>query len=239
MNATPPLPPLHDLVRAYDPTHDGRVSRLLDYFERRPGTFTYNPSRQVAAPAFSHGVAQSQIRAAVTSHGSPSGRAQNLEVADHLWTAGDGRRVSCYPLRHGRLRIRRDLSIRVLADFLFIENGEPNVCWFQPRRTFSLSELGLGVIASVFRMTFLVDDLAHAGVELLDLSAPSLRSGRLHVRHTLAILPTLSEEDVTTILQELIAAYDAICTMGRDWKAGADARRQTKPRPPMEAGLFG
>lgn len=239
MNANPPLPPLHDLVRAYAPTHEGRVARLLDYYERRPGTFTYSPSRQIASPAFSHSVAQSQIKAAVTSQGSPSGRAQNLEVADHIWAAGGGRRVSCYPLRHGRFPVRRDLSIRVAADFLFVENRLPYVFWLQPRRSFALSEVGLGVIASIFRMTFLLDDLAHAGVELLDLSAPQSRSARLHVRYTLADLPTLSDVEVTAVLQGLVEAYDAICAMERDWKAEALARREKKPRPPMDAGLFG
>lgn len=229
----PLLPPLHDLLRAYDTTIDGTVRRLLDYYERRPGSFTYNPARRNAAPAFAHGVVQPQVRAAVTSYGSPAGRKQNLEVVDHIWDAGEGRTMSCYPIRHGLFPIRHDLAIRVPADFLFVEDRTPNIFWVQPRRGFALTELGLGALASIFRMTFLVDDLAGAGIELLDVSAP--QGVRLHVRHTLATLPSLSDADVTAVVQQLVQAYDEVCAMERDW----EARRATRAAPTAEPGLFG
>jgi len=220
MNANPPLPPLHDLVRAYEPTLDGTVRRLLDYYDQPPGGFNYNPSRRIARAAFSQAVTQARVRAAVSNQGVPAGRA-----------------INCYPLSHGRFAFRRDLSIRVPADFLFVERRTPHVFWFQPRRSFALSELGLGVIASVFRMTFLIDDLASAGIELLDLSAPN--GTRLHVQYTLETLPTLSDAEVTAVLQQLAQAYDAICVMQRDWVAEQRARRAKRPSPPMEPGLFG
>jgi hypothetical protein len=233
MDKNPPLPPLHDFVRAYEPSLDGTVRRLLDYYERIPGLFNYVPARQVSAAAFAHGVARSQIAAAVTSRGVPSGRKQNLEVAEHVWEAGQDRSVSCYPLSDGRFPIRRDLSIRVPADFLFVENRKPHVFWFQPRRSFALTQLGLGVIASVFRMTFLADDFANAGLELLDLSAP--HGVRLHVQYTLESLPLLTDVEVTAVLQQLVQAYDEVCALRRDWGARAERRS----RPPMEPGLFG
>jgi len=237
MNANPPLPPLHDLVRAYEPTLDGTVRRLLDYYDQPPGGFNYNPSRRIARAAFSQAVTQARVRAAVSNQGVPAGRKQNAEVAEHIWDAGEGRAINCYPLSHGRFAFRRDLSIRVPADFLFVERRTPHVFWFQPRRSFALSELGLGVIASVFRMTFLIDDLASAGIELLDLSAPN--GTRLHVQYTLETLPTLSDAEVTAVLQQLAQAYDAICVMQRDWVAEQRARRAKRPSPPMEPGLFG
>lgn len=237
MDKKPDLPPLHDFVRAYDPTLEGTVRRLLDYYDRTPGGFNYNPVRQVSRSAFSHSVVQSQIRTAMLLRGIPSGRKQNLEVADHVWAAGEGRSVACYPLSHGRFPVRRDLSIRVPADFLFVETKKPHVFWFQPRRSFALTQLGLGVIASVFRMTFLVDDLSEAGVELLDVSAP--HGVRLHVQYTLETLPMLSDAEVTAVLQQLVQAYDEICAMERDWAAEARARDARRKRAPMEAGLFG
>jgi hypothetical protein len=237
MNNKPPLPPLHDLVRAYAPSHEERVRRLLGYYDGRHGDFTYTPSRQVASAAFSHGVVQSQIWAAIMSGGIPSGRKQNLEVVDHLWEAGEGRSVNCYALSHQRFPIRRDLSIRVPADFLFVEDGVPHVFWFQPRRTFALTQLGLGVIASIFRMTFLVDDLARAGIEMLDLSAPD--KVRVHARYTLENLPTLSDAEVTAVVQQLVQAYDEICAMDRDWDAQANLRRASRSQPSAGPGLFG
>jgi hypothetical protein len=237
MNTNPKLPPLHDLVRAYDTTDDGTVRRLLAYYEQPPGQFTYMPARQVAPAAFSHGVARSQIQKAVASRGSPAGRGQNLEVADHLWDAGNGRSVSCYPLTHRHFPIRRDLSIRVPADFLVVEDRLPHVFWFQPRRTFALTQLGLGVIGTIFRMTFLVDDLANAGVELLDLSA--MGATRQHVRYRLPDLPTVSDAEVTAVLQRLVRAYDTICGMDRDWDADAKSRRERRLPPTIGPGLFG
>lgn len=237
MNTIPKLPPLHDLVRAHDTTDEGTVIRLLNYYDQRPGTFTYNPIRQIAGAAFAHGVPRSQVQATVTTRGSPSGRRQNLEVADLLWEAGEGRSVNCYPLGQGLFPVRRDLSIRVPADFLFVEGGCPKVFWFQPRRTFAMTKLGLGVMGSVFRMTFLVDELAHADVEVFDFSAP--HRVRQTARYTLEDLPTLSDDEVTAVIQRLVRAYDTVCKMGRDWKAEAESRRAKRPPPPMAPGLFG
>lgn len=237
MKDRPRLPSLPDLVRAHAPTEQETVQRLLDYFARPAASFSYQPSRTVAAPAFAHSVVRPQIQAAMMKSGSPSGRKQNREVADLLWDAGEGRSVSCYPMRDGQFMIRRDLSIRVPADFLFVEDRTPNVFWFQPRRTFALTQLGLGVIGSILRMTFLVDDLSSAGIEIVDLSAPN--GARNTVSYRLKDLPIISDAEVNRVMQQVAAAYDTICAMDRDWAAEAKAKRHSRPPPPSQAGLFG
>jgi hypothetical protein len=235
MSTSPKLPPLHDLIRSWDPTLEGTIRRQLDYHDRPHGRFTYGPTRSVAGLTITHALALSQIRDAVLTRGSPSGRKQNAEVVDLLWAAGDGRELSARPLTQKLFPIRRDLSIRVPADMLLIEDGKPIVLWFQPRKTIAtLSQLGLGVMGAIFRMTFLVDDLSDAGLEILDFSAPA-GNRRECVQYKLSDLPSVTDDQIVAVLDRLVQAHDIICGMDRDWTS----RQPKRPQAPLERGLFG
>lgn len=235
---SPPIPPLHDFVRAYAPTEDETVRRLLDHYERPPTPWSYAPARSVAQPAFAHDAPFSALIRGMLTSGSPAGRKQNAEAVDHIWQAGQGRSIRCQPLPPRQIALRRDVSVRVPVDFRFTEERKPHVFWVQPRRGFAFNRLGLRVLGSIFRMTYLVDELESAGVEILDLSAPT-GGRRVHTVYRLPDLPTISDDEVTAILQQVVSAYDAICAMGRNWDAEARARRGAKPPPPPAPGLFG
>lgn len=238
MQNAPKLPPLHDLVRAYALTLEETIQRLLDFYQRPPTTWGYGPVRRAARAAFAHDVPLSAISHAMLATGSPAGRKQNAEVANHIWLAGDGRSIRTQPLTTRSIALRRDVSIRVPVDFRFTEDKKPNLFWVQPRRGFAFTQRGLGVLGAIFRMTYLVDDLEGAGVEILDLSATP-RGPRAHVVYTLEDLPLITEDEVTSILQRVVAAYDAICEMDFDWDADSRARRARKLPPPPSPGLFG
>lgn len=236
MNKPPRLPPIHDCVRAYGATLDETVFRLLNQLDRRAPDWGYVPFRAQAAWLFSHEVPLNGLLHGLTTKGSPSGRKPNADVARLLWQHGEGRVVRCSKLATRSISLRRDAEMRVPVDFRFSEAGVPGIFWTQARKGFAFTPQGLGVLGSIFRMLYLVDDFESAKLEILDLSA--IHGERTPVVYGLENLPMMSDEEVTAILQRVADAYDVICAMDRDWSAGA-GDRTGKKAPPMGPGLFG
>lgn len=217
MKQIPSLPPSHDLVRLFRPTQDETTQALLDHLIRRPGGFSYQLARSLSPFAFAGDVPLSALKRACDVARIPSGRASNWEVVQLIREAGVGRVTQCYAMSDGRLHVRRDLSIRVAADFYFVESGKVHVFWLQPRRQYALNNSQLGMFGALLRLTLLTGDFADAEIELLDLSAQQ-RSVRNSRTLRLSDLPSVSDDEVETAIQRVVQAYDDISAMGIDWE---------------------
>jgi hypothetical protein len=236
----PPLPPSHDLVRLIRPTLDETTFALLEHLKRRSVSWSYQKARTLSPFAFTRDAPLTALKAACDRARMPGvGRAANWDVVQLVHAAGAGRTVQCYGMEDGLLGLRHDLTIRVAADFYFVEHGQATVFWLQPRRTFGLTDTQLGMFGLLLRLALLRGNFAGADVELLDLAGPE-RGPRNPRTLRLADLPTVDEDTLTDGLERVADAYDAIKKMDIDWDALR--RRGSKgdsPPPPPPADLFG
>jgi hypothetical protein len=233
----PSLPASHDLVRLIRPTLEGTTFALLEHLKRRPSPWSYEKARTLAPFAFDRAVPLSALKGACdAARMHPAGRTSTWEVIQLVRAAGAGRSLQCHEMKDGRLQIRQDLSIRVAADFYFVEQGRPSVFWLQPRRGFGLTDSELAMFGALVRMTVLRGDFEGSGMEILDLSAPD---GKARLPRTLnwSDLPEVPEEVVTEGIQRVVSAYDAIKLMDIDWDA-VRGRGKPKDKPDHQPGLF-
>ncbi|HWX48163.1 MAG TPA: hypothetical protein VNZ61_08925 [Roseomonas sp.] len=138
-------------------------------------------------------------------------------------------------MNHGYLPIRKDLSIRVAADFYFVEKGEVSIFWLQPRRAFALDNKQLGMFGALLRRTLLTGDFEAASLEILDLSAPD-RKQRVPRTLGLCDLPEVTEEEAAEAVQRVVQAYEAIQKMDINWD---ERRAPRKERPSPQADIPG
>jgi hypothetical protein len=225
------VPAVQDIVRIIRPSHDETVLALKKYLEGGGGSFNYQASADLARKTFQQEFSLPEVAAACQALRHPVARVQNAEVLGYVWRHGTNRSVRTYEVAPKVIGIRSDVSVRVAPTFAFVEDGVPSLFWLQPRKRFALSIRQLGLLGSLIRKTYLVDDFANVGLEFLDLSVGS-GNQRQCAAHRLEELPTLSDDEVAHCLDRFLCAYDAI--------PESDAKKQDRPpRPsPPSAGLF-
>jgi hypothetical protein len=237
--AIPRLPALHDLVRLWRPTFQETVAATKAHLLQPPVPVDYRIARSLALAAFSHGLPWNALLRACDAAEIAVERRMNADVTRLIWDLGEARRIRCYSphdkrltIPDGRIRLRRDVLVRVVIDFLYVENDQVRYFWAQFRKTFALSEVQLGVMASVFRRTFLVDDDRAADLEIFDMSTPSGGSARCPRVLRLSELPTIPDDSVVDVLQRVVDAYDAVRAKDIDWASARAGRRSPPPTPP-------
>jgi hypothetical protein len=237
--AIPRLPALHDLVRLWRPTFQETVAATEGHLLQPPVPVDYRIARNLSLAAFSHGLPWSALLRACNAADIAVERQMNAEVSRLIWDLGEARRVRCYArndkrltIPDGKIRLRRDVLVRVVIDFLYVENEQVRYFWSQFRKTFALSEVQLGVMASVFRRTFLVDDDRAADLEIFDMSVPHGAKSRSPRILRLSELPTIPDDAVVEVLQRVVDAYDAVCAKDIDWRSARAGRRTPPPSSP-------
>ena len=231
----PNLPACHDLVRFIRPTQPATKDALLGHFMRPPGFFSYEVARRVSPRAFEGELSSSALKQACDTISNAVGRKSNWEAVQAVQKSGSGRNVQCYPMHDVRLKVRKDLSIRVAVDFYFVENGRVQAFWLQPRRGYVLNFEQLGLFGALIRMTLLTGDFEDAGLELLDISAPD---GKVRQSRTFTLddLPYVEDRVVEEGIARVVAAYDEIVEMDIDW--ASIKRRPAGPDRPSAQGGF-
>ncbi len=206
-----------------------------------PAPVRYTKARSIAMPAFSRAISFKSLEQACYATGIDAEAKMNAEVTRLIWDHGDGRNVRCFDLRDkrlsipdGRIRLRRDVVVRVNVDFLYVEAQKIRYFWAQFRKTFALSDVQLGVIASVFRRTFLVDEHEAADLDIFDMSVPAGASDRYPRLLRLSELTTIADDAVIEVLQRVVDAYDIVCSKDIDWRAA----RTRRPPKSFEGDLF-
>lgn len=201
------LPSLPHVARSIRPTIEGTVKQLRRLDSGTP-PFSYDLSWRLAFPLYSGALSLEAALEACRRIKVPLGARCNAEVVDILWQ--DSRRASyfCHPLKDRFYSIRRDLIIPVRPRFYFVKNHTVHLFWLQPWKVFDLTEQQLGILASVIKNTFAVDDFIGAHLYLLDTSADDERGKRYPQVFGFDQLPVLEEEELKVIFDRFAAAYD-------------------------------
>jgi hypothetical protein len=227
-----PIPAAQDIVRIVASSADETERRLTEYYTEAGAAFNYSLSQRLSSIVYSHSMPLAHALSACQLEPTRQGAKQNAKVIELIWDAGNDRTIIPYKLQAKTFRIRRDLGIRVAPPFYFVENGSPQVFWLQPRKTHSPSGTQFGLLAAIIRSTFLVDDFAELGLEILDLSSftgTKFRQTRI-LRIEDLVLP--SPNDVQAAMQLFANAYDRVKSKG------VEKKRRTSKRPPMHPDFF-
>lgn len=222
----PPLPPCHELVRLHRDTLDKTVEAVLSHLRRKPVGWSYNLARHLSPLALPEGLPISAFRRACgAARMAEAGKAANLEVLEEVRRIGIGRDLQCYTKGDAYLSITKEISLRVAADFYYVEGGVAKLVWLQPRRTYALDDKQLGTFCTLLRRALLVGDFVDADVELFDLSAPP-RSPRNPRVMSVRELPQVSEDQATAVVGRVLSAYQTIKEMELDWSHRRSAKRE-------------
>lgn len=219
------IPSVQDVSRIIGPSDSETVDALIKYYDGTAGNFNYSLSQKIARFVFTHQTTQEMYLQACVRERSKAGRAQNAEVLNFVWHAGAVRKSTSYELKPKVFPIRQDIQIKVNPAFYFVENRKANIFWLQPRRRFALNDTQLGLLASIIRMSYLVDDFQEVGLNLLDLSVPEGSTEREMKMFQLDSLPLVSIAETEALLQRFARAYDTVCASGLQ-------RKQPKPKQP-------
>jgi hypothetical protein len=160
----------------------------------------------------------------------PLGARCNGEVVKILWQDAQRNSYFCHPLKDRLFPIRRDLSIPVRPRFYFVKDGVVHIFWLQPWKDFNLTEEQLGVLASVIKQTFVVDDFDNAELYLLDTSADEENGQRSPRVFGFDDLPILTDDALKAAFDRFAAAYDAFVAERRP--KPEQSRRKHDPGQP-------
>lgn len=221
------LPSLPHVAKSIRPTVEGTVKQLHRLDAGTP-PFSYDLSWRLAFPLYSGAVSLEAALEACRRIRVPLGARCNAEVVEILWRDAQRASYFCHPLKDRLFPIRRDLVIPVRPRFYFVKDGAVHLFWLQPWKTFDLTEEQLGLLASVIRQAFAVDDFEGARLYLLDTSADEEDGQRSPQVFGFDELPMLGDDALKAAFDRFAAAYDAF-----------SAERKPKPerkRPEGDAG---
>lgn len=180
--------------------------------------FSYDPASRIAFPLYSGQITLKAALDACQRIKSPLGARCNAEVVEIMWRDAQQASFFCHRLKARLFPIRRDLVIPVWPRFYFVRSDLVRLFWLQPWKVFDLTEEQLGVLASVIKLAFVVDDFEDAQLYLLDTSAAYATAVRRPRVFDFADLPLLSQKTLTAAFDRFALAYDAFV-------------RNRKPRP--------
>lgn len=226
------VPPIHDVVRLVASPEGSTVASLRDYYNGG-GSFNYVPVRKLARALVSGKLTKNAAMLSCLSKGSPSGRKQNAEVAELVWEWSRKHDFRCFDIKPRPYKIRADLEIPVKLDFYFVQGGKVYFFWLQPRKTYALNTQQFGILATVIRQLFAIDDFEGAKLQILDLSAPDGSDVRSTQVHSFDSLPMLTDEKLEQYLGDFAKAYDLLTDEGFEPK-----KRQYKKPQDDQGQLF-
>lgn len=201
------LPSLPHVAKSICPTLEDTVKRLHRLDAGTP-PFSYGPSWRMAFPLYSGALNLEAAQEACRRIKPSLGAKCNVEVVEILWQDSQRSSYFCHPLKDRLFPIRRDLAIPVRPRFYFVKDGIVHLFWLQPWKAFDLTEEQLGVLASVIRQTFAVDDFEGAQLYLLDTSADEEHGQRSPQVFGFEDLPMLEDDALKAVFDRFAAAYD-------------------------------
>jgi hypothetical protein len=221
------------------------VDVLYGHLTQPTPMITYKIARSVVRHAFSHSAPLNVILSSCNLATSKAEKRANSEVLKMVWDLGADRNVKTFDIRDkkltiptGHIRLRRDVIIQVKADFIYVENSAEAFFWAQFRKSFALTNIELGVIASVFRRTFLDASDRPIELEIFDLSEPEKAKQRNPRLLRLSDLSVISNNDVLDRLQRVVDAYDIVCAKDIDWASFRQRKRPSSHETDYQGRLF-
>ncbi|TAK87234.1 MAG: hypothetical protein EPO20_05370 [Betaproteobacteria bacterium] len=226
-------PAFHDIARIIGRDVDETEARLYSYYTNPFGAFfSYHRAQALCRFAFGRMLPLRQVLEGCGRERTQQGKNCNSEVLRLLWERSAHRSVRTYELAPKFLTIRKDLNIRVAPPFYFVEGDNAYVFWLQPRKEYAFNVGQLGLLASMVKVTFLVDDFRDVGFELCDMSAPLGKERDPNTYH-LESFNILSEAGIREKLQLFALAYDRCVARGVE-----RSKRTPKQQPPAGPDLF-
>ena len=219
------LQSLPHIAKSIQPSAEGILRRLHELDRRKP-TWSYDLSWRLAVPLYSGRISQAAALKACRKIKDSVGAKSNAEVVSILWDDAQRASYLCHPLKDRLFPIRHDLVIPVRPRFYFVKDGSVHLFWLQPWKRFELTEEQLGILASVIKQTFVVDDFEDANLYLLDTSADEGDEKRSPEVFGFDDLPLLSDDALKAAFDRFAVAYDIFV-----------AERQPKaerPRPELD-----
>lgn len=202
------LPSLPHIAKVIRPTAWATL-RELHSLDKGSPPFSYDRAWQMAFPLYSGTVSLAAALEACRRMKVPLGARCNAEVVNILWRDAQRASYFCHPLKERLFPIRRDLAVPVRPRFYFVKDDVVHLFWLQPRKKFNLTEEQLGILASVLKQTFAVDDFENAHLYLLDTSADAEDGQRSPKVFGFEDLPLLTDEALKAAFDRFVAAYDA------------------------------
>lgn len=201
------LPSLPHVAKAIRHSVEDTVKQLHRLDAGNP-PFSYDLSWRLAFRLYSGVVSLDSALEACRRIKAPLGARCNAEVVRMLWQDAQRTSYFCHPLKDRLFPIRRDLLIPVRPRFYFVKDGAVHLFWLQPWKTFDLTEEQLGLLASVIKQTFAIDDFEGARLYLLDTSADEESGQRSAQVFGFDELPMLGDEALKLAFDRFAAAYD-------------------------------
>jgi hypothetical protein len=227
-------PAFHDIARLIGRDADETEAKLYEHYANPYGAFfNYRCARTLCRYAFGRMLPLQQILDGCRRERTAQGKSCNSEVIQLLWDMTAHRSVQTYELAPRFLTIRKDLNIRVSLPFYFVEDGKANTFWLQPRKFYALSVGELALLASMVKLTFLVDDFRDLGFEVCDMSAPAAGKDRQPNTYHLESFRVLSESETRDKLQLFAIAFDRLVARGVE-----RSQRTPRQQPPAGPDLF-
>jgi hypothetical protein len=226
------LPSIQHVAKSIQPTIEGTVETLLRFDKGIP-PFSYHTAWRLAYLLYSGKITLAAALAACERINVEQGAISNAEVAKIIWDDAENAEYFCHPLTGRRYAIRHDLAIPVRPRFYFVRNGSIQIFWLQPWKTFELNEEQLGLLASVIKQTFVVDDFAKAELYMLDTSARGPTKTRCPKVYGFSELPLLGDEGLKAVFDRFAAAYDIFVKI-----RPPKPERPGKKRDPRQGQLF-
>jgi hypothetical protein len=217
------LPHLPHIAKAIRPTVAETVKALHKLDQGIP-LFSYRTVMNMAHPLYSGKISLDAAVATCARIKDAQGAKSNEEVARILHADAQKASYMCHPLKDRLFHIRHDLAIPVRPRLFFVKDGLVHIFWLQPWKLFDLTEEQHGIIASVIKNTFVVDDFENARLYMLDTSAPDKASERQPEVYGFDDLPILSYGQLKDVFDRFAAAYDIFI-----------ANRRPKPARHQEA----
>lgn len=216
------LPHLPHIAKAIRPTIQ-ETAKALHELDKGMPPWNYGKAVNMTSLLYSGELSLTAALKACDTIKHPQGVISNAEVIKAVWADSQKASYLCYPLKERLFYIRPDLAIPVRPRFYFVKNDVVHIFWLQPWKIFEMTEEQLGIVASVIKDTFVVDEFSEARLHMLDTSAPEKDSAREPQVFGFDDLPMLSYDQLKSAFDRFAAAYD-IFSASRQAKAERPAR---------------
>lgn len=213
------------------PTVRETIEALKAYYSQRGIGFSYNIFRRIARAICSGQLTQQSITDACNKRCKPVGLPHNLEVSLAFWRQIKDVNLLCHDAPRTTVGITKDFVIRAPTDFFVTVDRRPRFVFLQPRRGYAPNPEQFGLLAAIYRATYLKDEYKDGDVWFFDFSAIPGTKKRSARQYFLTDLPVVDKEDANNKLTIFAESYRQL--VGEGWQPPKRPAKE-KPRAPAE-----
>lgn len=226
-------PPIQDVIELFHGTAASEdVERLMNWHIRPKPEWNYNTLHRLVASA-SVGASKDEVKDEALRSGAPSGRKANAEaiLAAHPFLF---KRAKLKPtrLKLDRFPFRNDIQLKTNISHVIVEDDGPKIILINPRKGLILNETQISIWMEILKRMLVRDGHSIIPIEIIDVSAPDKRERLGKVWHSTEV-PSVSEFDITEMIQRYIHSYDQLIEINFQ-----TVKKTRRTRPDTSPGLF-